>query len=31
MGGLIPGTYFVGLVTDKGGVLETKKLVVTGH
>jgi hypothetical protein len=27
----IPGTYMVGFITYSGQVLETKKLVVTGH
>ncbi|MFI5185929.1 MAG: T9SS type A sorting domain-containing protein [Chitinophagales bacterium] len=31
MGGLIPGTYFVGIVLTSGNIIETKKLVVIGH
>ncbi|MBK5271942.1 MAG: T9SS type A sorting domain-containing protein [Bacteroidia bacterium] len=30
MGGLIPGSYFVGLIDDKGKIIETKKLIVVG-
>ena len=30
MSGLLPGTYFVGLIRVSGEVIETKKLVVTG-
>lgn len=30
MGGLMPGSYFVGLLDDKGVILETKKLIVVG-
>lgn len=31
MGGLLPGTYFVGIINSDGSLFETKKLIVVGR